>query len=295
MTDRITKAIFPAAGYGTRFLPVTKALPKEMLPIVDTPVIQLLVEEAVASGIEDIILVTGRGKRAIEDHFDASFELETTLVESGKHDLLVAVERIATLARFVYLRQPRPLGDGDAVLRASHLIGDEPCAVVFGDDLVDHDPPVLAQMIAAYHERPGCYIAVQEVAPEEVRQYGIIDPGAEVGARVEVRGLVEKPAPADAPSRLGITGKYLLPPSIFPALEQARHSVTGELRLIDGMRVLLEQGVPVYGFRFRGTRYDIGSKLGFLTATVDYALKRPDLAPALTAHLRSRLADPPSA
>ena len=287
---RITKAVFPVAGFGTRFLPMTKALPKEMLPIVDTPVLQLLAEQAAASGIEDIILVTGRGKRAIEDHFDASYELEQTLVEYGKHDLLRDVERIASIARFSYVRQPRPLGDGDAILRASHLVGDEPFAVVFGDDLVDNDPPILAQMIAAYEERPGVYIAVQEVALDAVHSYGIIDPASEDGhRRIEARGLVEKPKPEDTPSRLGITGTYILPPSIFGALERARDTVTDELRLIDGMRILLEEGAPVWGYRFEGTRYDIGSKLGFLRATIDFALKRPELAPALLAHIRSRL------
>lgn len=260
-----------------------------MIPIVDKPVIQMLAEEAVASGIEEIIIVTGRGKRAIEDHFDTSFELETNLAESGKLELLREVERISGIAKFVYVRQPRPLGDGDAVLRAKELIGDEPFAVMFGDDIVDHDPPALSQMKSAYSEKPGYYIAAQEVSDEEVHKYGIFDYSKDKGRRVKVNDLVEKPSLENAPSNLGIIGKYILEPDIFPALERARDHVSGELRLIDGLHELVESGKKVYGYRFQGNRYDAGSKIGFLKATIDYALKRPDLADSLREHIKSRL------
>ncbi len=286
---KIRKAIFPAAGFGTRFLPVTKAQPKEMLPIVDKPVIQYLVEEAVAAGIEEIIIVTGRGKRAIEDHFDYSYELEQTLVERGKRELIKEVRKIAEMAKFVYVRQPQPLGDGHAILCAKELIGDEPCAVLFGDDLVDGPVPALSQLIKVYEEKHAPVIALQRIDKKHSKKYGIITPqggpGSGSGGRLHaIAGLVEKPDPKHAPSDLAIIGKYIITPDVFAALESVGKGNDGEIRLIEAFHMLLGK-TPFFGYEVEGKRYDTGDKLGFLEATIDFALKRKDLGPQLRAYL----------
>lgn len=282
----IRKAIFPVAGFGTRFLPATKAQPKEMLPIVDKPVIQYLVEEAVAAGITDIIMVTGRGKRAIEDHFDSSFELEHTLVEKEKHELLEEVRNISKLANFVYVRQPKPLGDGHAILCAREVIGDEPCAVLFGDDIVDGKVPAIRQLIETYNETGCSVIGLKEVPKTDISSYGVA--GGKVGTDglVEVDILVEKPKPEKAPSNLAIIGKYVITPEVFDCIEKGGRSAGGELRLIDGLEVLLKKQ-RIFGKILEGKRYDTGQKIGLIQATIDFALKRKDLGPELKKYLKS--------
>lgn len=283
----IKKAIFPAAGFGTRFLPFTKASPKEMLPIVDKPVIQYLVEEAVASGIEEIIIVTGRGKRAIEDHFDYSYELEQTLVERGKRELIKEVRAIAEMAKFVYVRQPKPLGDGHAILCAREVVGDEPCAVLFGDDIIDGPRPALRQLLEVYEEKKAPVIALEKIDPKFSRRYGIIKPRSSKGVVHEIETLVEKPSASEAPSNLAIIGKYIITPAVFDALQQSPRGRDGEIRLIDAFRAMLP--AKLWGVEIEGRRYDTGDRLGFLQATFDFALKRPDLAPALKSYLKKQL------
>ncbi len=284
---KITKAIFPVAGFGTRFLPATKAQPKEMLPIVDKPVIQYLVEEAVNAGITDIAMVTGRGKRAIEDHFDTSFELEHTLVEKDKHDLLKEIKEIPKMARFVYVRQPKPLGDGHAILCAKDVIGDEPCAVLFGDDIVDSEKPAIQQLMEIYEETGCSVIGLVEVDPKETSNYGIVK-GREVSEGLyEVEDLVEKPKPENAPSNLAIVGKYIITPEVFPCIEKANGSVGGELRLIDGFKELLKTQ-RIYARILRGDRFDTGHKAGLISATLHYAMKRPELAKELNEYLKRK-------
>ena len=283
---KIRKAVFPAAGFGTRFLPVTKSQPKEMLPIVDKPVIQYLVEEAVASGIEEIIIVTGRGKRSIEDHFDYSFELEHTLVEKGKHSLLREVRSISKLAKFIYVRQPRPLGDGHAILCAKEVVGNEPFAILFGDDIVDSKVPALKQLIQVYEKTKSSVIALQKVPKNETENYGIIKPKQSDGRLHQIETLVEKPEPKKAPSNLGIIGKYVVTPEIIEALEKAKPSHGGEIRLIDGFMQLNRQQ-KIYGLEVQGQRYDTGNKLGLIEATINFALQRKDLGPPLRKYLQS--------
>ncbi len=283
---RIRKAIIPAAGLGTRFLPATKAQPKEMLPIVDKPTIQYVVEEAAASGIEDIIIVTGRGKDAIENHFDRSLELQIALGRQGKEEQLREIEQISELASFCYIRQEEPLGLGHAILVAKALVGNEPFAVLLGDDIIDAEVPCLAQMIAAFERYQSSIIAVQQVSKEETSSYGIIDPKLAEDSVYEIMDLVEKPSPAAAPSDLAIIGRYILTPEIFEALERTPPDSGGEIQLTNGLRALL-RAQTMYGFAFSGRRYDAGSKLGFLKATVQFALKRPDLAPGLRDYLRT--------
>lgn len=283
---KIRKAVFPAAGFGTRFLPVTKSQPKEMLPIVDKPVIQYLVEEAVASGIEEIIIVTGRGKRSIEDHFDDSFELEHTLVEKGKHRLLREVRSISRLAKFIYVRQPRPLGDGHAVLCAKEVVGNEPFAILFGDDIVDSTVPALKQLIQVYEKTGSSVIALQQVPRRETGNYGIIKAKNSEGTLHQVESLIEKPQPSKAPSNLGIIGKYVVTPEIIQALEKAKPSHGGEIRLIDGF-MELSKLQKIYGLEVQGQRYDTGNKLGLIEATIHFALQRKDLSPPLKKYLRS--------
>ena len=282
---RIRKAIVPAAGLGTRFLPATKAQPKEMLPIVDKPTIQYVVEEAAASGIEDIIIVTGRGKDAIENHFDRSLELEIALRRQGKEEQLREIERISELASFCYIRQEEPLGLGHAILVARALVGNEPFAVLLGDDIIDAEVPCLKQMISAFERYQSSIIAVQQVSKEETSSYGIIDPKLVEDSIYQIMDLVEKPPPAAAPSDLAIVGRYILTPEIFEALEQTPQDEGGEVQLTNGLRVLLRTQA-MYGLTFHGRRYDAGSKLGFLKATVQFALKRPDLAPELRDYLK---------
>ncbi|MGH7369804.1 MAG: UTP--glucose-1-phosphate uridylyltransferase GalU [Candidatus Methylomirabilaceae bacterium] len=283
---RIRKAILPAAGLGTRFLPATKAQPKEMLPIVDKPTIQYVVEEAAASGIEDIIIVTGRGKNAIEDHFDRSLELQMTLERMGRDEQLDEILRISELASFCYVRQKEPLGLGHAILVARALVGDEPFAVLLGDDIIDSEIPCLKQLISAFERYRSPILAVQQVPVDEVSSYGIIDPKPIGDSIYQILDMVEKPPPAAAPSDLAIIGRYILTPEIFDALDQTAPDAQGEIQLTDGLRQLLKTQ-SLYGVGFRGRRYDAGSKLGFLKATVQFALKRPDLAPGFRAYLRT--------
>lgn len=282
----IRKAIFPVAGFGTRFLPATKAQPKEMLPIVDKPVIQYLVEEAVAAGITDIIMVTGRGKRAIEDHFDSSFELEYTLVEKEKHDLLEEVRNISKLANFVYVRQPKPLGDGHAILCARDVVGEEPCAVLYGDDVVDGKVPALKQLIDVYNETGSSVIGLKEIPLAEISNYGVMGGKKIKDDTYQVEQLVEKPKPENAPSNLAIIGKYIVTPEVFGCIEKGGRSAGGELRLIDGLEVLMKSQ-PIYGKILEGKRYDTGQKIGLIQATIDFALKRKDLGPELKKYLKT--------
>lgn len=283
---KIRKAVLPVAGYGTRFLPATKSQPKEMLPIVDKPVIQYLVEEAVASGIEEIVIVTGRGKRSIEDHFDHSFELEHNLVEKGKDELVKEVRNIENLAKFVYVRQPMPHGDGHAILCAKEVIGDEPFAVLFGDDVLDGETPAIKQLINVFNETESSAIGLTKVDGPDISNYGVIDGKSEDNKLYEITSLVEKPAPEKAPSNLGIIGKYVCTPEIFAALEKADSGKDGEIRLIDGF-MELQKTQKIYGRVLEGKRFDCGSKLGLLTANIEFALKRDNLGPALKKYITS--------
>jgi len=285
----VRKAVFPAAGVGTRFLPATKAQPKEMLPIVDKPIIQYGVEEAVASGVANIILVTGRGKNAIEDHFDVSIELEAFLESHGKASLVAEIRKISNLINFVYVRQGEPLGLGHAVLVTRELVHDEPFAVVLADDIIDADPPGLKQLIDVFDRVGGPVLAAERVPDSEIPSYGIvdIDPTESLGDGVyRVRDLVEKPRRKDAPSNLAIIGRYVLTPDIFPALEATAADRTGEIQLTNGLRRLLRQR-PIYACEVKGVRHDTGNKLGFLRAVVYFALRRPDLAGPFAEYLRS--------
>lgn len=289
---KIRKAIIPVAGLGTRFLPATKAQPKEMLTLVDKPVIQHIVEEAVASGIEQVIFVTSQTKRAIEDHFDRNFELEYRLRQKGKDKDLAEVKRISDLASFVYVRQKTPRGDGDAILLAKELIGDEPCVVMYGDDIVDAKVPLSAQLIKLYEKYKDPILAVQKVPKKEISKYGVIK-GSKVRARTyEIIDLVEKPKPEKAPSDLAIIGRYIITPEVFEALENAEVSADGELRLIDAFRALKERR-SIYAYEFEGTRYDCGNKLQFLIAAVDYGLKHKEVNKngEFTAFLKQRAKD----
>src|SRR5262249_14625418 len=283
----VRKAIFPAAGLGTRFLPATKASPKEMLPLVDKPLIQYAVEEAVASGLEDIIVVTGRRKRAIEDHFDRSVELEENLKGDGKGQLLSQIRHISNLANFCYVRQSEALGLGHAVLCAQHLIGDEPFAVMLGDEIIDAPVPSLAQLIHTYKKRRGAVLGIQEVPHQDVNRYGIVSPDRISDGLYKVADLVEKPAPSDAPSNLAVIGRYVLPPEIFPILRKTKPGKNGEIQLTDALRELAKAS-PMYALEVKGNRYDAGDKLGFLIATVEFALKNPSLGADFAEYLRSR-------
>jgi len=283
---KVRKAVFPAAGLGTRFLPATKAQPKEMLPLVDKPIIQYGVEEAVASGVDNIILVTGRGKNAIEDHFDVSVELETFLEARGKKDQLAEIRAISNAINLSYVRQGEPLGLGHAVLVTRTLVGDEPFAVILADDVIDATPPGLAQMIDIYNEFEGPVLAIEEVPWEAVSSYGIIDAEEIRDGVYRIKDMVEKPSRAEAPSNLAIIGRYILTPDIFPILQATKSDRTGEIQLTNGLRRLL-QDRPIYGVRVNGTRHDTGNKLGFLKAVVYFALRRPDLASQFTEYLKS--------
>lgn len=279
MPAPIRKAVFPAAGLGTRFLPATKAQPKEMLPLVDKPTIQYGVEEAVASGVSNLILVTGRGKNAIEDHFDVSSELEALLERRGKTEMLEEIRQISNLIHVAYVRQGDPLGLGHAVLMSEPLVGDEPFAVVLGDDVIDATPPALRQMIDVYEALDGPVLAVERVPHSDVSNYGIvdIDPEELMPGVHRIRDLVEKPSRDEAPSNLAIIGRYILTPDIFPALAETVEDRSGEIQLTNGLRRLLQQR-PIYTCEIKGVRHDTGNKLGYLKATVYFALQRPDLA-----------------
>ena len=281
----VRKAVIPAAGLGTRFLPATKASPKEMLPLVDKPLIQYAVEEAVASGIEDIIVITGRGKRAIEDHFDRSFELEENLKGNGKAQLLKDIQDISRLANFCYVRQPEALGLGHAVLCARHLIGDEPFAVILGDEVIDAKTPALAQLIQMFDAGNGAVLGVQKVRLEDVSHYGIVDTQRIADGLHRIVDLVEKPTPAQAPSRYAVIGRYVLSPEIFPILEKTTPGKNREIQLTDALRQLVQEA-PSYAREIVGQRYDAGDKLGFIQATVEFALKNPSLGRQFSAYLR---------
>lgn len=273
---KVRKAIIPAAGLGTRFLPATKAMPKEMLPIVDKPTIQYIVEEAIESGIEDIIIVTGKGKRAIEDHFDHAFELEQTLLEKEKFDLLEKVQASSNLVDIHYIRQKEPKGLGHAVWCARNFIGDEPFAVLLGDDIVQAETPCLKQLINEYEETLSSVIGVKRVPEEETNRYGIIDPTEQNGRRYNVRQFVEKPAPGTSPSNLAIIGRYILTPEIFLFLESQNIGAGGEIQLTDAIQKLNEIQ-RVFAYEFEGNRYDVGEKLGFIETTIEFALQKEDL------------------
>ncbi|MBS4190237.1 UTP--glucose-1-phosphate uridylyltransferase GalU [Bacillus sp. FJAT-49705] len=281
----IKKAVIPAAGLGTRFLPATKAQPKEMLPIVDKPTIQYIIEEAVESGIEDIIIVTGRSKRAIEDHFDKSVELEMLLERTGKHDMLEIVENISNLVDIHYVRQKEPLGLGHAVLCAKKFIGDEPFAVLLGDDIVDSEVPALKQMINQYNEVQASILGCNDVPRSEVNKYGIVNYSGKNGELFKVESLVEKPAIEEAPSTQAIVGRYILSPAIFELLEEVAPDKKGEIQLTDAIDRLLGKE-SIYSYIIQGNRYDVGDKFGFLQASIDFALKRPDLKDKLAAYIK---------
>jgi UTP--glucose-1-phosphate uridylyltransferase len=291
MKMRVRKAVFPAAGLGTRFLPATKAQPKEMLPLVDKPIIQYGVEEAMAAGCDQIIIITGRGKTAIEDHFDVSYELEKMLEERGKKDLLAIVRQISDMIHVAYVRQKEALGLGHAVLMARELVGPEPFAVLLADDVIDSEKPCLKQMMEVFEETQSSVIAAQEVNGPGISAYGVLDArrieGKFGGRLYGVKNLVEKPKPQDAPSNLAIIGRYILTPKIFETLEHTPLGAGGELQLTDGLRGLIGAGERVYGYTFEGKRHDAGDKLGFLKATVELALKRPGMGKEFADYLRS--------
>jgi UTP--glucose-1-phosphate uridylyltransferase len=286
MPQRVRKAVFPAAGLGTRFLPATKASPKEMLPLVDKPLIQYVVEEAVASGIDSVIIVTGRGKSAIEDHFDVSFELEALLRERGKEKDLRLVREITDMARVSYVRQREALGLGHAILQARDLVGDEPFAVMLSDDIIDSKTPALKQLIDVYEKYDAPVLATMQVAGEAISRFGALDVEEITNGVYRIRDMVEKPPAAQAPSDLAIIGRYVLTPDIFAEIEATRPGAIGEIQITDAMRTLLKKR-DFYAVRFEGTRYDAGDKLGFLIATVELALKHSELAPEFREYLRS--------
>jgi UTP--glucose-1-phosphate uridylyltransferase len=287
MAAPIRKAVFPAAGLGTRFLPATKVIPKEMLPLVDKPLIQYGVEEALGSGVEEIIFITARGKGALEDHFDITYELEKMLEERGKSDLLAAARDVSHLTTVASVRQKQALGLGHAVLTAKSLVGNEPFAVILSDDIIDGEVPCLKQMVEVYERYHGApVIALQEIEGEAISRFGVIA-GEEVEPGVfRLSDMVEKPKLADAPSNLAIIGRYILTPDVFPLLASTQAGVGGEIQITDALRRLAQER-PFYGYRFKGKRYDAGDKMGFLEATVELALKRSDLGPAFREYLKA--------
>jgi UTP--glucose-1-phosphate uridylyltransferase len=280
----VRKAVIPAAGLGTRFLPATKALPKEMLPIVDKPVIQYVVEEAVESGITQVVVITSQSKRAMEDHFDANVELEARLASMGRDEDLAMIQRVSDMAEFAYVRQKHPQGNGHAVLCAWPVVGDEPFAMIWGDDIVAADPPCLRQMIDAYERHGGAVAAVMRVPDADVPKYGVID-GEQVSDRVyRLRSIVEKPPLNQAPSNLATVHAWILPPRIFPLLAATPPGKDGEIWLVDAIAALIKEQ-PIFALEFEGRRYDAGNKLEYLQASIDFALQRPDLAESLRAYL----------
>ncbi len=289
MFKKVRKAVIPAAGLGTRFLPATKASPKEMLPIVDKPTIQYIIEEALAAGIEEILIITGRNKRSIEDHFDRNIELELHLEEAGKLAELQMVRDISDIC-IHYIRQKEPKGLGHAVLCAKYFIGDEPFAVLLGDDVVDSPVPVLKQLIDYYDQTGATVLGVQEVAADKVASYGIIASQPTANPRAfKVLDMVEKPQPQEAPSRLAVLGRYVIDPAIFPILEETPRGRGGEIQLTDGLREL-GRTKPIFAYNFQGRRFDVGDKQGFLEATVEMALKRPDIREGFLNYLQALLA-----
>ena len=286
--SKIMKAIIPAAGLGTRFLPATKAMPKEMLPILDTPTIQYIVEEAARAGIEDIIIVTGKHKRAIEDHFDNQKELESTLKDKGKLDLLEKVQHSTDLANIFYVRQKEQKGLGHAIWTARQFFGDEPFAVLLGDDIVQSETPAIQQLIEQYEVTQKSVIGVQEVPYEETHRYGIVEPKTKQGRRYEVNQFVEKPAPGTAPSNLAIMGRYVLTPEIFKYLDTQDVGAGGEIQLTDAIE-RLNQDDSVYAYEFDGTRYDVGEKIGFVKTTLHFALNDPSMKEEMTQYIKDLL------
>ena len=283
----ITKAILPVAGFGTRFLPATKAQPKEMLPIVDKPAIQYIVEDAVSAGIKEIIFVTGRGKRAIEDHFDYSFELDKTLVEKNKLELVKEVRRISELAKFSYVRQPLPLGDGHALACAAHLVYDEPVLVMFGDTLYDAEEGPASQILKTFAKYGDPVIGLSAVPPSEVSKFGVID-GVAIDERIyEIKHFIEKPSPSEAPSNLVAVGVYVLTPEVLSWLTTMKPGPSGELRLADAFQQMLAHDRPLYGQEFNGTWLDTGDKLGFIKATIQLGLKNKELGPELKKFIKT--------
>jgi UTP--glucose-1-phosphate uridylyltransferase len=287
---QVKKAVFPVAGLGTRFLPATKSSPKEMLPLIDKPLVHYVVEEAVASGIEDILFVTGRGKRALEDYFDISFELEALLQEKGKDKTLKEVREIADMVKIFYVRQKQALGLGHAILCAREFVGNEPFAVLLGDDIIDGGKPCLGQLLDVYRKYRGTVLALEEVPMENISSYGCVRANQLSEQVFEVLDMVEKPKQEEAPSNLAIIGRYVLTPDIFPILEKQKPGKGGEIQLTDAIRQLLQEEA-VYGCRFEGIRHDCGDKLGFLKATVDMALKRKEFNNEFRTYLRERLAE----
>jgi len=288
MSNRVRKAVFPAGGLGTRFLPATKVIPKEMLALVDKPIIQYGVEEAIASGIEHIIFITGRGKGAMEDHFDISYELDSTLEKKGKKELLEISRKISSLARISYVRQKEPMGLGHAVLCAKDLVGDEPFAVILPDDVIDAKVPCIKQMIDVYNERQGSVLATMTIEGPSISAYGVLA-GAQDADNDRIyncTGMVEKPKLEDAPSKQAIIGRYILTPGVFATLEQTGFGAGGELQLTDGILGLLKTE-KVYGYTFEGKRFDAGDKFGMLQATVEFALNRADLGPKFREYLKT--------
>ncbi|QIN25938.1 UTP--glucose-1-phosphate uridylyltransferase GalU [Staphylococcus chromogenes] len=286
--SKIKKAIIPAAGLGTRFLPATKAMPKEMLPILDTPTIQYIVEEAARAGIEDIIIVTGKHKRAIEDHFDNQKELESTLKDKGKLDLLEKVQHSTDLANIFYVRQKEQKGLGHAIWTARQFFGDEPFAVLLGDDIVQSETPAIQQLIEQYEVTQKSVIGVQEVPYEETHRYGIVEPKTKQGRRYEVNQFIEKPAPGTAPSNLAIMGRYVLTPEIFKYLDTQDVGAGGEIQLTDAIE-RLNQDDSVYAYEFDGTRYDVGEKIGFVKTTLHFALNDPSMKEEMTKYIKDLL------
>jgi UTP--glucose-1-phosphate uridylyltransferase len=287
--NKITKAVFPVAGMGTRFLPATKASPKEMLPIVDKPLIQYAVEEAISAGVTELIFVTGRSKRAIEDHFDKSYELESELEARGKTQMLQLLRSILPgHVTCVYIRQAEALGLGHAVLCAKQVVGNEPFAVILADDLIDGNPSTLSQMGERFEQTGHSILGVEPVEPGETASYGIIDADESSGPLVRIKGIVEKPDPAEAPSNLAVVGRYILTPAIFDCLENVQPGKGGEIQLTDGIAALMARE-PVLAYRYHGIRYDCGSKLGYMKANVEYALRHPEIGSEFNEYLRNRL------
>lgn len=284
----VKKAVIPAAGLGTRFLPATKSQPKEMLPIVDKPTIQYIVEEAVQSGIEDILIITGRSKRAIEDHFDKSYELEMELEKNGKHDLLKIVQDISNMVNIQYIRQKEAKGLGNAIYCAKTFVGNEPFAVLLGDDIVDNEKPCLKQMIEVYEKYQTSVLGVQTVLPENVSKYGIIDCDKLEERIYEVHGMVEKPSKEEAPSNIAILGRYIITPEIFSHIENTKPGKGGEIQLTDAL-LSLSKEQRMLAYDFIGRRYDVGDRMGFIEATIDFALKRQELKDDLLSFLKTKL------
>jgi len=288
MSEKVRKAVFPAAGLGTRFLPATKASPKEMLPLVDKPLIQYGVEEVVNSGINNVVIVTGRGKAAIEDHFDISYELEQLLESKNKTELLKVAQQISDLADISYVRQKQALGLGHAVLRAKELVGHEPFAVVLSDDIIASKTPCIQQLVDVYSQYGGSVLALMEVPKDQISAYGVVDATPVSGSDTlfTINNMVEKPKAADAPSNLAIIGRYVLTPEIFSCIESIEPGSGGEIQLTDAMKYMLKTK-PIYGLKFEGKRYDAGDKFGFLKATVEFALEREDLGPKFRDYLKT--------